>query len=56
MNFRDSNEYEVRFTEDEQDLEQLSGPADDRDQVEPEFEVDEELAYNLDVGEADPAL
>lgn len=48
MNFRDSNEYETRFSEpDEQHL--FQAPPDDRDKWDPDFEVREELAYNLDV-------
>lgn len=46
--FRDSNEYEVEFNE--HTGERLNqSPLDDRDSASPEFTVDNELAYNLDV-------
>lgn len=54
--FRDSNEYETQFSEQDERLEAINAPADDRDSPEPEFTVDDELAYNLDVGERDPAV
>lgn len=48
MEFRDSNEYEVEF--DRHTGERLNqSPLDDRDSGSPEFTVEDELAYNLDV-------
>lgn len=48
---RDSNEYEVAFTT-EPDVEPVGAPADDRDEIDPEFEVEDELAYNLDIADS----
>lgn len=46
--FRDSNEYELGFSNDESP-QQLNAPPDDRMGEKGEFEVNEELAFNLDV-------
>jgi len=48
MTYRDSNHYEVAFHNDTDDL-RVGGPLDDRDSNDPEFTVEDELAYNLDV-------
>ncbi|EGQ44190.1 MAG: hypothetical protein J07AB43_02490 [Candidatus Nanosalina sp. J07AB43] len=46
--FRDSNEYETEF--DKHTGERLNqSPLDDRDEPSPDFTVNDELAYNLDV-------
>jgi len=46
--FHDSNHYETAFSQ-PHDRNPSQAPADDRDQVNPDFRVREELAYNLDV-------
>jgi len=62
MEYRNSNHYETEysnldiepgFPQDEREL--VQAPLDDRDEHSPDFTVDDELAYNLDV-EAPPEL
>jgi len=48
MNFRDSNHYETVFSGPE-DSQHFQAVPDDRDKENPDFTVQEELAYNLDV-------